>query len=363
MFYANNRRGMVRAAVFTGHGEPLEIREIDEPEPDSTGVVVETDACGICRSDWHAWQGDPLWESRGFEDGHVFGHEPAGVVVEVGDEVDHVREGDHVAVPFSLGDGTCPSCRNGHSNICDNRIPLGLAPESRGAFAERFHVPWADFNVVPLPDSVSAVEMSGLGCRFMTSFHALVHQADVTAGDWLAVHGCGGIGLSAVHIADAIGANVIAVDLFDEKLDFATEVGAVETINAGAVADVPEEVAAITDGGADVSVDALGIAETCRNSVRSLRKRGQHVQIGLTSSEEGGEVSLPTDLIVAKELQFIGAIGLPRPRYDEIFRMIEHGKLDPAMMVSETVSLEQTSNKLDAMTDFETVGIPVIDEF
>ncbi|QLG64080.1 zinc-dependent alcohol dehydrogenase family protein [Halorarum salinum] len=353
----------MRAAVFTGHGEPLEVREIDEPEPDPTGVVVETGACGICRSDWHAWQGDPLWESREFEDGHVFGHEPVGVVVTVGDEVEHVREGDRVAVPFNLGDGTCPSCRDGRSNLCDNRIPLGLAPASPGAFGERFHVPWADFNVVPLPDGVSPVEMAGLGCRFMTSFHALVHEADVTAGDWLAVHGCGGVGLSAVHIADALGANVIAVDLFDEKLEFAAEVGAVETINATEVADVPAEVAAITDGGADVSVDALGIAETCRNSVHSLRKRGQHLQIGLTSSEEGGEVSLPTDLIVAKELQFIGTIGMPRPRYDEIFRMIEHGKLDPAMMVSETVSLDQTSGKLDAMTEFETAGIPVITEF
>jgi alcohol dehydrogenase len=353
----------MRAAVFTGHGEPLEIREIDEPEPDATGVVVETEVCGICRSDWHAWQGDPLWESRGFEEGHVFGHEPAGVVVDVGDEVERVREGDRVAVPFNLGDGECQSCRNGHSNLCDNRVPLGLAPESRGAFGERFHVPWADFNVVPLPDAVSPLEMAGMGCRFMTSFHALVHRADVTAGDWVSVHGCGGVGLSAVHIADALGANVVAVDLFDEKLAFATDLGAVETVNAEAIEDVPAAVAAITDGGADISVDALGIAETCRNSVQSLRNRGQHLQIGLTSRAEGGEVSLPTDRMVAKELTFIGTIGMPRPRYDEIFRMIEHGKLDPGAVVSETVSLERTPETLDSMTEFDTVGIPVIDEF
>ena len=354
---------MMRAAVFTRHGEPLEIREIPEPQVDEMGVVIETEACGICRSDWHAWQGDPLWETRGLEDGHVLGHEPAGVVVEVGDEVEHVNEGDRVTVPFNLADGSCPFCRNGHSNLCDNRIPLGLAPESKGAFSEQFHVPWADFNVVPLPDGVSPIEMAGLGCRFMTSFHALVHRADVTAGDWVAVHGCGGVGLSAVHIADALGANVIAIDLFDDKLDFATDLGAVETIVAGDAADVPGEVRAISDGGADVSVDALGIAETCHNSVRSLRKRGQHLQIGLTSSREGGEVSLPTDLMVAKEIQFIGTIGMPRPRYEEIFRMIEHGKLDPAAVVSETVSLDQAPEKLDAMTDFETSGIPVITEF
>ena len=358
-----DRVSSMRAAVFTGHGDPIEIRDIDPPTASETGVVVETEVCGICRSDWHAWQGDPLWESRGFDEGHVFGHEPAGTVVEVGNEVEQVDEGDQVAVPFNLGDGTCPSCRNGHSNLCDNRIPLGLAPESRGAFAERFHVPWADFNVVHLPDGVSPIDMAGLGCRFMTSFHALVHRADVTAGDWVAVHGCGGVGLSAVHIADTLGANVVAVDLFDEKLDFAVELGAIETVNAEAVDDVPGAVQDITDGGADVSVDALGIAETCRNSVQSLRKLGQHVQVGLTSREEGGEVSLPTDLMVAQEIEFIGTIGMPRPRYAEIFRMIAGGKLDPASVISETVSLDEAPAKLEAMTTFDTVGIPVIDEF
>lgn len=315
------------------------------------------------RSDWHAWRGDPLWESRGFEEGHGFDHEPAGVVVEVGDEVEQVREGDQVTVPFNLGDGTCPSCRAGHSSVCDNRIPLGLAPESQGAFGERFHVPWADYNVVHLPDSVLSVKMAGMGCRFMMSFHALVHRADVTAGDWVAVHGCGGVGLSTVHIADALGANVVAVDLFDEKLSLATELSAAESINADGVTDIPSQVAAITDGGAHISVDALGITETCQNSIRSLRKKGQHVQIGLTSSKEGGEVALPTDQMVLNELQFIGAVGMPRPRYDEIFRMIKHGKLEPAALVSETVSLEQTPEMLSSMTDFDTVGIPGINEF
>jgi alcohol dehydrogenase len=165
--------------------------------------VVETAACGVRRSDRHARRDDPPREPRAFAEGHVFGHEPAGVVVAVGDEVEEVREGDRVAVPFGLGDGTRPSCRTGHTNPCDDRIPLGLAPESRGAFGERLHVPWADSSVVPLPADVSPVEMAGPGRRFVTSFHGLVHRVDVAAVDRVAVHGRGGIGPSAVQVADA----------------------------------------------------------------------------------------------------------------------------------------------------------------
>ncbi|MFB6160134.1 MAG: zinc-dependent alcohol dehydrogenase family protein [Haloferacaceae archaeon] len=353
----------MRAAVFTDYGEPLEMREIDAPTADPSGVVVETEACGICRSDWHAWQGDPLWAGRDFAEGHVFGHEPAGRVVEVGADVERVREGDHVCVPFNLSDGTCPSCRNGRANLCDNRVPLGLAPEAPGAFAEAVHVPDADQNVVALPDAVSSVDMAGMGCRFMTAFHALAHRADVDPGDRVAVHGCGGVGLSAVHVADALGATVVAVDLFDEKLALAGDLGAAETVNATDVDSVSRTVRSITDGGADVSVDALGVADTCQNSVKSLRERGQHVQLGLTTREEGGGVTLPTDLMVVKEIEFVGSVGMPPARYDEIFRMIDAGKLDPAAVVSETVSLDRTSEKLAAMTDYDTVGIPVIDEF
>ncbi|MDY6818574.1 MAG: zinc-dependent alcohol dehydrogenase family protein [Halobacteriales archaeon] len=353
----------MRAATFTEYGEPLTITEIDAPDPDPAGVVVETEACGICRSDWHAWVGD--WEWRGVkpDPGHVFGHEPAGRVVAVGSEVERVREGDHVAIPFNLGDGSCSLCRNGHSNICENRMGLGFTEEAPGAWAEEVHVPHADHNIVHLPDGVSSVDMAGLGCRYMTSFHALAHRADVNAGDWLAIHGCGGIGLSAVQIGSTLGANVIAVDLKEPKLRKAETLGAVETVNAADVEDVPKEIKAITDGGADIAVDALGIETTCRNAVSCLAKRGQHVQIGMTTKRESGEITLPTDTMVLNEIEFIGSLGMQPTRYDEIFRLVDSGRLDPAAVVSETVPLEATSEKLDAMTDFETEGIPVIDEF
>ncbi|MFB6309043.1 MAG: zinc-dependent alcohol dehydrogenase family protein [Haloarculaceae archaeon] len=353
----------MRAAVFTDYGEPLDVREVEDPEPEPHGAVVAVEACGVCRSDWHAWQGD--WEWRGLDPvpGHVLGHEPAGRVLAVGEDVEGVREGDHVAVPFNLGDGSCGLCRQGHSNICENRLALGLQPEAPGAFAEQVPVPHAEHNLVKLPDGVTSVDMAGLGCRFMTAFHGLAHRADLGAGDWVVVQGCGGVGLSAVQIATALGANVVGVDLMDEKLDFAEDLGAVETVNAAAVEDVVAEVHSITNGGADVSMDALGIPETCRNAVRSLGKTGEHVQVGLTTKEQGGDIPLPTDEMVTSEITFHGALGMPPERYDEIFRMVATDKLDPAAVVSKTIGLENVSGTLDAMTDFETVGIPVVDEF
>ncbi len=353
----------MRAAVLENHGEPLEITEVANPEPGPDGAIIELEACGICRSDWHGWQGDWDWLGIKPQPGQILGHEPAGHVAAVGEGVEHLREGDHVALPFNIGDGSCGHCRNGHSNVCESVAPLGFVESLQGAYAEEVHAPNADHNVVKLPDGVSSVDMAGLGCRFMTSFHALAHRADLAAGDWVAVHGCGGIGLSAVHIADALGANVVAVDLVEEKLDKAESLGAVERVHAGETDDVPGAVQAVTGGGADISVDALGIAETCQNSVLSLGTHGQHLQIGLTTQDEEGMVALPTDAMVMKEIEFIGSLGMPPNRYDEIFRMVSTGKLDPSAVVSKTVDLEDVNDELEAMTDFGTVGIPVIDSF
>ncbi|MFC6835261.1 zinc-dependent alcohol dehydrogenase family protein [Halomarina ordinaria] len=353
----------MRAAVLKEHGEPLEVEDVDNPEASPDGAVIEMEACGICRSDWHGWQGDWDWLGIQPQKGQILGHEPAGRVIAVGENVTRFSEGDHVAVPFNLGDGTCIECRTGHGNTCENVMPLGFVEAVPGAFAEEMHVPAADQNLVHLPDGVSSVDMAGLGCRFMTAFHGLAHRADVGAGDWVAIHGCGGVGLSAVHIANALGANVIAVDLIGEKLEKAKDLGASETVNAGDVEDVPGEVQAIADGGASVSVDALGIATTCQNSVLSLGRRGQHIQIGLTTQDEQGMVSLPTDAMTMQEIEFIGSLGMPPTRYDEIFRMVATGKLNPSAVVSETVGLDDVSDKLEAMTDFDTVGIPVIDAF
>jgi len=353
----------MRAAVYKEQAEPLEIETVDRPECGPDEAIVRTEASGICRSDWHVWQGDWSWLGVVPMEGQIFGHEPAGEVIEVGEEVENVNEGEKVTVPFNMSDGTCPHCRAGHSNICDNLVPLGFMPNAQGAWAEEFKVINADQNAVPLPDGVEPMDVAGLGCRFATSFHGINHRADVQPGDWVAVHGCGGIGLSAVQIADAAGANVIAVDLDDEKLDFAEDLGAVDSVNAAEADNVSGEVQMIANGGCDVSVDALGIETTCRNSIDSLAKRGKHLQLGLTTQEEEGEIPIPIDVMVNTEQEFIGSIGMQPNRFDEIFRMMETGKLDPSRIIGDTVSLDEVPETLASMSDFDTTGFPVINEF
>lgn len=347
----------MKAAVLREYGEPLSIEDVSEPEPASDSVVIELDACGICRSDWHAWHSPEGMATTPL--GQILGHEPAGRVVEVGSDVRTIEVGDEIAVPAKLGDGVCPRCLNGHGNVCDSPLTPGFDEGYSGAFAQRMEVRRADYNAIQRPEGVSMVEMAALGCRFPTAFHAVAHQADVDAGDWVAIHGCGGVGLSAVQIASAMGANVIGVDLDDEALEMAESFGAAVTVD-GSVEDVPGEIADITDGGAHVSIDALGITETAVNSIESLRTHGQHVQVGAPSTDT---TPIPMAAVMGKELEIYGSIVMPPTRYDEIFRLIESGRVDPGALVTETVSLEEVSDQFEAMSEYQTRGFSVITEF
>jgi alcohol dehydrogenase len=352
----------MRAAVLESYGEPLSIEQVDEPPMAENGVVVDVDACGICRSDWHAWQGHGEWADDQVPTGQILGHEPAGRVTAVGDRVERFDAGDRVAVPFNLGDGTCPRCRNGHGNRCEGGAALGFESAAPGAFAERVHVPHADYNLLALPTGVDPVDVAALGCRFMTAYHALAHRVSPEPGSWVAVHGCGGVGLSAISVAVAAGHRTVAVDVREEALDLARGVGATAAVDASE-GDVVDRIRTRTGEGADVSVDALGRAETCRNSVRCVRPGGTHVQVGLTTETERGEVSLPTDWMTRWEVSFVGSRGMPPTRYDELFGLVESGAVDPGALVTREVSLDDVSDRLAAMTDYGTVGVEVVTEF
>ena len=346
----------MKAVLYETFGGPLRVTAVADPEPEPHGVIVQVKANGICRSDWHGWMG----HDSSIRLPHVPGHELAGVVCAVGREVTRWKVGDRVTAPFVLGCGRCAECRAGHQQVCDDQLQPGFT--HWGAFAEYVALPRADGNLVALPETLDFVTAASLGCRFATSFRAVVDQGRVSAGQWVAVHGCGGVGLSAVMVASAVGANVVAVDIAEDKLRLARSLGASATINAAEVADVAAAVVEITGGGAHVSLDALGHPATCFHSVANLRKRGRHVQVGLLLAENSAP-AIPMDKVIANELELLGSHGMPAHRYGALLSMVASGKLAPEKLVTQNVDLERAIGVLTGMDRFETPGIAVITDF
>jgi alcohol dehydrogenase len=346
----------MRAAVYEEFAKPLIIRNLPDPTPSDRGVVIRVKATGLCRSDWHGWKGNDPDISLP----HVPGHELAGVIEAVGKDVSRWNIDDRVTLPFVCGCGTCPQCISGNHQVCDQQFQPGFT--HWGSFAEYVAIDYADVNLVRLPDEINYITAACLGCRFVTSFRAIVDQGRVSAGQWVAVHGCGGVGLSAIMIANALGANVVAIDIGDEKLDFAQTIGAVASVNAKKTEDVVEEVLDITEGGAHVSIDALGSPVTCFNSVANLRKRGRHVQVGLML-EDHSHSAVPMDKIIANELEIVGSHGMQAHKYSALLAMIQAGKLFPEKLIGKTISLEESLDELAKMDSFGGTGITVITEF
>lgn len=333
-----------------------EVVQVPDPRPSEGGVVIKVSATGLCRSDWHGWMGhDPDITLP-----HVPGHEFAGEVVALGRGVSNFRVGDRVTVPFVSGCGHCSECHSGNQQVCPNQFQPGFT--HWGSFAEYVSIDFAETNLVKLPDAVDDATAASLGCRFATSFRAVVDQARTGPGDWVAVHGCGGVGLSAVMIATALGANVVAIDIFDDKLAFAKECGAVATVNSLRVADTVEAIRDITKGGAHVSIDALGNPTTCFNSIKNLRRRGRHVQVGLMLGEHATP-RIPMAQVIGHELEIYGSHGMQAWRYDAMMSMIASGKIHPQKLIGRKVSLDDAGPILMSMDSSRDIGISVIDRF
>jgi alcohol dehydrogenase len=345
----------MKAVLFEHFREPPSIRNVPDPTPSTDGVVIKVEATGLCRSDWHGWMG----HDSDIVLPHVPGHELAGTIQAVGRQVTQWRVGDRVTVPFVGGCGHCHECNSGNHQVCEEQFQPGFT--AWGSFAEYVGIDYADTNLVRLPDELDFVTAASLGCRFVTSFRAIVDQAKVLPGEWVAVHGCGGVGLSAIMIATAMGANVIAVDITDDKLDFARELGAVHTVN-GAKEDVVQAVRELTKGGVHVSIDALGHPSTCFNSIANLRRRGRHVQVGLMLGDHATP-QIPMDKVIAHELVILGSHGMQAFRYKALMDMLETGKLAPQKLVGKRLSLEDAPAALMLMDRFDGTGISVIDRF
>jgi alcohol dehydrogenase len=346
----------MKAAIYDQFQGPVYISQVPDPKAGNNEVVIQVMAAGLCRSDWHGWMGnDPDITLP-----HVPGHELAGVVVEVGKDIKKWNKGDRVTLPFVCGCGTCPQCESGNHQVCDAQFQPGFT--HWGAFAEYVSIKYADINLVSLPADISFSTAASLGCRFATSFRAVVDQGQVVEGQWVAVHGCGGVGLSAIMIARAFGAQVIAIDIADDKLEFAKTIGASIAINANHSTYLTTEIKDLTQGGVHLSIDALGSPETCYNSISSLRKRGKHIQVGIMEAEHDN-TAVPIRRIIADELELIGSHGMQAYKYDILLKMIQEGKVHPEKLIGKTIQLEESVNELVNMNSFKSIGITVINKF
>jgi len=331
----------VRAVRFSAFGASISVEEVPEPVPTAGGAVIRVEATGLCRSDWHGWIGhDPDIALP-----HVPGHEFAGMIESVGADVKQWRRGDRVTVPFVCACGECPRCLAGDHQVCDDQYQPGFS--GWGSFAELVAIRRADLNVVRLPESMDFVTAASLGCRFATSYRAVMAQGRVQAGEWVAVHGCGGVGLSAIQIAVAAGARVVAVDVSRAALDAAAALGAEVMIDATEPA-VAEAVVEATGGGAHISIDALGSVETCLASIGGLRKRGRHVQVGLMVAD-AAKPPIPMDRVVAWELEILGSHGMAAHDYPEMLSRVADGRLRPERLVGRTIALDEVPSALMAM--------------
>ncbi|SDQ24090.1 zinc-dependent alcohol dehydrogenase family protein [Actinopolyspora saharensis] len=334
----------MRAVVFDEFGAVPEVRTVPDPIPSPDGAVIAVEATGVCRSDWHAWQGHEPDVTLP----HVPGHELAGRIAALGSRVRGWNLGDRVTVPFVCACGTCPQCAAGNQHVCAHQFQPGAT--HWGSFAEQVAVERATTNLVALPDELDPTAAATLGCRFATAFRAVLRRGGTQAGQWVAVHGCGGAGISAVMLAAAAGARVVAVDLSPEALDLATSLGAVATVDGRQTPDAGEAVREITGGGAHVSLDCVGQPSTCAASVASLRTHGVHVQLGLMPPQQGVP-PIPMHLVIARELSIVGTHGLQAHEYPEMLRTVASSGLELHRLLGNRIGLDGVPAELAAMND------------
>jgi alcohol dehydrogenase len=348
--------GFMRAVVFEEFGGSVDVRTVDDPAPSPGGVVVEVHATGLCRSDWHAWAG----HDDGVALPHVPGHELVGVIVAIGAEVRRWTVGERVTTPFVCGCGRCEWCQAGQAQVCPDQTQPGFT--HWGSFAEYVALHAADTNLVAVADVVGDAAAAGLGCRFATAYRALNARARVRRGEWVTVVGVGGVGLSAVQIAVAAGARVIAVDRTEAALALARSLGAEHTLLAGqgeSGVDVAAQVHELT-GGSHVAVDAVGTPATCAAAIHSLRRRGRHVQVGLLPSV-GGHPAVPMDRVIAWELDVLGSHGMASVDYPDMLRLVEEGTLRPQALVERVVGMAEGARLLPSVDAASPVGVTLID--
>jgi len=338
----------MRAVLVETFGEPPVVVDVPEPRVPDDGVLVRVEATGLCRSDWHGWQG----HDTGITLPHVPGHEFAGTIAATGGEVGRWKEGDRVTAPFVCACGQCEQCLAGNHQVCLDQQQPGFT--YWGSFAELVAVPHAETNLVRLPERLDFDAAASLGCRFATAYRAVRLVAAVKPEEWLAVFGCGGAGLSAVMIGAACGASVIGIDTDPDALALARQHGAVRALAWNP--DVSDEIRDITSGGAQVTIDAVGSGDVVRSALQSLRPHGRHVQVGLLPHD----ITLNMSTLIGRELKWLGSHGMSARDYPPLLKMVTAGTLWPELLVTKRITLDDAPAALANLGVASAMGIIVI---
>jgi 6-hydroxycyclohex-1-ene-1-carbonyl-CoA dehydrogenase len=333
----------VKAAVFHAPKEPLRIEEVDTPSIGDDEILVRVAACGVCHTDLHYIDhGVPTFKKPPL----ILGHEASGVVEKIGGNVSGLEQGDRVLLPAVVTCGVCPFCRMGKENICQNMRMFGNHVD--GAYAEYVVAPGKDAFV--LPEEIPLEEGSIIADAISTPYHAVVNRAAVRAGDKVVVFGCGGVGINVVQMASAVGATVIAVDIAENKLEWAKKLGAAETINPTGI-DVGKQVRKMTGGGADVALEVIGNPDTIVQAFGCVRSGGRVCIVGYTHKD----VPLNAGRIMFREMEVVGSLGCRPVDYPKIIEMARVGAIKVAELVTHRFKLDDIGEAFEVLRKGEAI--------
>jgi 6-hydroxycyclohex-1-ene-1-carbonyl-CoA dehydrogenase len=336
----------MKAAVFYEPNKPLKIEEVDTPKIESHEILVKIAACGVCNTDLHYIDhGVPTFKKPPM----ILGHEPSGIVEEVGSDVKNFKAGDRVLIPPVFSCGYCDNCRLGRENICFNMVMLGNHID--GAFAEYTKVPAKDCQ--HLPEDLPLEESSIIADAISTPYHAVKNRAQVKPGDSVVVFGCGGVGINVVQVAAAAGGSVIAVDIMDKKLEMAKKLGAQQTINSSGKEDkaLLKEIRGLTGGGADISIEAIGNPKTIELANGAVKAGGLHCQVGYTHHS----VPINAGRLMFREIEIKGSLGCRPVDYPKIIEMVRTGKIQLEPVVTHKFKLDDIEKSFELMRKGESL--------
>lgn len=328
----------MRAAVFYGPDMPLRVESAPEPTLGAGEILVRVAACGLCHTDLHYIDhGVPTAKTPPL----ILGHEATGVVTLTSPDAGNIKEGDRVLLPAILTCGKCAACRLGRENICQHMRMFGNDVD--GAYAEYVKAPAKD--VFILPAEIPLVEGCIIADAVTTPYHAVKNRAEVRPGDNVVVFGCGGVGLNVVQFAHLAGGQVIAVDISDEKLEWASRLGASMTLNPRTVGDVARAVRKATGGGADIAIEAIGNPATIRDAFASLHPGARLVVVGYSDAE----VALSAGRIMYREMEIRGSLGCRPVDYPRVIELVRSGRIQVEALVTARFPLADINAGLDTL--------------